>query len=1186
MSDLIKDIIDFNEEIITLSKCESHESTLKFWTSKPSNNDIKIQLSVLEDPGCPEPLLRYIYQISLEEGHAFDSMIMWYLQSICRNPNTPDDLIVDLVNYGENFENIDVGQVFVNELASSHPSFDINNSSKDIESYNRYVLKGALSNSKTSKNIKNKIKELLKDTEKYPLHWMEISMETHQKFLDVNSKRFHTKLHLEGSLIKEEIFCENEDYEDFDIEELRSCHLENEDFFEENKVNDHASEIYFYNDESSHLAIGPAFFQSSIYIPNYEGMSVSVVNVSDVLEPLIRDFWSKDLLSLLDEHGEWLCLYKDINHLLNLLEANSSSVSDFIPDKKKQIIDQIRKFSLGENIAALMYSIADASDGNLDEKEKDFIRIHITSPKIKINEFRQYVIDLSYGYDEILLDNMKSDDKEIFDTFIDEKSLTAIEKWWKDDWYDFFWDDENRMTFFQSEFIPFYKELISKKNSTFKKWILIMISELLKADGNFTETKQAWAEGLKIDLGLDNIDGDSFTGHQKVTYDSGNSYEGDFVDGYREGKGIFKWADGDKYEGDWVRGAHHGKGTFYWKDGDKYEGDWVDNSRTGSGVFSWADGDKYEGDFVNNLRTGKGTFFYASGNVYDGSWLDDSRHGKGVFTWSKTGNKYEGDWFEGKRHGKGVYEWADGDKYEGDWVSGSKQGKGIFNWANGDKYEGDWVDNEYEGRGVFTWKSGDKFEGNWVKGKMNEGVYTWSDGDKYKGKINFDKNIQIHNLDSHSEFLIKYKPSINSDKLLQILKTTSVDDSDLIELVAGRSDIDKRCKQIIDIKLQLKDRSDNNWAESSGLINEKWSRDVYESLHKDRNEFIRSFLLINPYIPEDLILIMINNEEVTIDEKLHALKNQSCPIEVIDILCNDQKDYTSSRVRKAVALNLKTPKKIINNLLKDSYRWVREAAASNAKISGKEISDNLLKADRYILKGYKLNKNCSEGDRNQISTLLKDESKYPIETDLYKLGFNCNVYPAEYAAGDVSASELADCIIDYEGEWSSYVWDNDWYSFDSYYHFYGMSDVARDVQYPGGDILPITIKEKQVPDINLDIYGVKGFACSAVSYEKGYGWNDWIHYEAELEYELKPECITPLYDGSICDSYEYYAKNLDGSDESTTFESNDSYSTTGKGTDFEINVDTEELILKMEESGVDIKNREAVVNWLENYIKK
>ena len=33
------------------------------------------------------------------------------------------------------------------------------------------------------------------------------------------------------------------------------------------------------------------------------------------------------------------------------------------------------------------------------------------------------------------------------------------------------------------------------------------------------------------------------------------------------------------------------------------------------------------------------------------------------------------------------------------------------------------------------------------------------------------------------------------------------------------------------------------------------------------------YLLI--IIPEDLILIMINNEEVTIDEKLYALKNQS-----------------------------------------------------------------------------------------------------------------------------------------------------------------------------------------------------------------------------------------------------------------------------------------------------------------------
>ena len=316
----IKEIIDFNEEITKLSKCNSSEDTLQFWTKEPSNSGIKTQLSILSNPECPEPLLRYIYKISTEKGHAFDSLIMWYLQAVAKNSHIPEDLLEDLINYGKEFENFDVGQAFVNEVAAQNPSFNIDNFSEKIESNNRYVLKGALDNPSTSPDTKEIIEELLKNTETYPLHWMEISENIKTEALDVHPNRFFNNIQGEGLLVLEQIFCEDEDYEDFDIEELQQCYLEDAEFFIKNGVNDHANQTYFFSSDS-YLDNTPSFFSISLYIPDYTGMSVNVTNVKDVIRDLIKDFWSKDLSSLIDEHGEWLSVYKDINHLFELLDS-------------------------------------------------------------------------------------------------------------------------------------------------------------------------------------------------------------------------------------------------------------------------------------------------------------------------------------------------------------------------------------------------------------------------------------------------------------------------------------------------------------------------------------------------------------------------------------------------------------------------------------------------------------------------------------------------------------------------------------------------------------------------------------------------------------------------------------------------------------------------------------------------
>lgn len=45
-------------------------------------------------------------------------------------------------------------------------------------------------------------------------------------------------------------------------------------------------------------------------------------------------------------------------------------------------------------------------------------------------------------------------------------------------------------------------------------------------------------------------------------------YEGEFKDGFREGKGVFIWPDGERYEGEFVKSKRQGRGVYYYSNGD------------------------------------------------------------------------------------------------------------------------------------------------------------------------------------------------------------------------------------------------------------------------------------------------------------------------------------------------------------------------------------------------------------------------------------------------------------------------------------------------------------------------------------------------------------------------------------------------------------------------------------------
>jgi hypothetical protein len=128
--------------------------------------------------------------------------------------------------------------------------------------------------------------------------------------------------------------------------------------------------------------------------------------------------------------------------------------------------------------------------------------------------------------------------------------------------------------------------------------------------------------------------------------------------------------------------------------GEIYEGYWMNNKRHGHGICLYGDGLMYEGNWIKGKEHGRG--FLMTGNrkvIYNGDWNDGYIHGFGKYRYSN-GDIYIGDWRDGLRHGRGDYIFKDGSRYSGDWKENRRHGKGNFIWANKSYYSGDWDSNK------------------------------------------------------------------------------------------------------------------------------------------------------------------------------------------------------------------------------------------------------------------------------------------------------------------------------------------------------------------------------------------------------------------------------------------------------------------------------------------------------------
>jgi len=264
-------------------------------------------------------------------------------------------------------------------------------------------------------------------------------------------------------------------------------------------------------------------------------------------------------------------------------------------------------------------------------------------------------------------------------------------------------------------------------------------------------------------------------------------YEGNFVNGFREGFGKYTTKGGDVSIGEYEGGELRSKtkvdkaslltGTDEWGKRIKFHtasltGGQALESGLGNFVYTGdtiaskdasvtttekvADAKGVGGHLASGRsRHGQGEIKYDSGAFYVGGWSRGKREGTGKFVFA-CGDVYEGQWKNGMYHGVGKYTSADSDEYEGEWVNDKMEGHGRYHYRNsGDVYEGDWIGGVSHGIGKFIQAStGETFMGEYERGEL-------------KGKTKLDKASMLNGTDEFGKRIKFFTASLTGERAIR-----------------------------------------------------------------------------------------------------------------------------------------------------------------------------------------------------------------------------------------------------------------------------------------------------------------------------------------------------------------------------------------------------------------------------------
>lgn len=113
-------------------------------------------------------------------------------------------------------------------------------------------------------------------------------------------------------------------------------------------------------------------------------------------------------------------------------------------------------------------------------------------------------------------------------------------------------------------------------------------------------------------------------------------FQGDFSNGEMTGDGCLEWPDQSWYEGEMLQGYRHGRGLYIQRP-NFYCGEWACGQRHGTGTMfhdrRHTQHNYYNGEWSHDCKRGTGLRSYPSGAVYSGQWASGLRHGLGTMVW-------------------------------------------------------------------------------------------------------------------------------------------------------------------------------------------------------------------------------------------------------------------------------------------------------------------------------------------------------------------------------------------------------------------------------------------------------------------------------------------------------------------------------------------------------------------------
>lgn len=115
-------------------------------------------------------------------------------------------------------------------------------------------------------------------------------------------------------------------------------------------------------------------------------------------------------------------------------------------------------------------------------------------------------------------------------------------------------------------------------------------------------------------------------GQGKMTYLDGSVYDGEWVNGLRDGFGELRMANGQIYIGNWEKNKKNNNGTMFYPDNSFYNGNWENDQKNGYGIFQYSNKSYYKGYWNNGVKEGYGFLYMYHGDYYNGYWKNDLPH--------------------------------------------------------------------------------------------------------------------------------------------------------------------------------------------------------------------------------------------------------------------------------------------------------------------------------------------------------------------------------------------------------------------------------------------------------------------------------------------------------------------------------------------------------------------------------